>query len=145
MIMSLLKNKIIHIFLFVTILWTFIDTVSDLFLSFLHLLVLFSHYLFKLCEHGLDLFVEHLFQTSPKETEIIVFYILTITVSILSYLLIRKIPFWYCSSCECLRQYWLLESAKAKNFWKNQTLILKVKWCMVATTGTLYLYFLVFS
>lgn len=76
MIQTLLKNKFTHVLLIVTMLWTFFDTIWDLFLSLLHSLALLSHYLFELCEHSLDLLVEHIFHTSPKETEIIVFYIM---------------------------------------------------------------------
>jgi hypothetical protein len=46
----------------------------------------FCHLIFEVVEMGLDRFIEHLFHTEKRETELIVFYILFVIIGFLIYL-----------------------------------------------------------
>jgi hypothetical protein len=145
MLMDFLKNKMVKILLIFSLVWTFLDVIWDLFLSLLHSLAMLVHYAFEFFEHSLDLMVEHLFHTGPRETQIIVFYIMLAFGGVIAYLILRKLPDWYCSCCEKVRRYWYQESAKAKIFWESQSLALKAKWYTFAVTGSFFMYLLVLS
>lgn len=128
MLLDFLNNKILKIVLIFSLVWTFLDVILDLFLSLLHPLAILVHYAFEFYEHSLDLMVEHLFHTGPRETQIIVFYIMVASGCVIAYLILRKLPGWYCSFCEQVRRYWYQETAKAKIFWESQLRALKAKW-----------------
>jgi hypothetical protein len=145
MLLNFLKNKIVKIVLVFSLAWTFLDIIWDLFLSLLHFLAMLVHYAFEFCEHSLDMMVEHLFHTGPRETQIIVFYIMVALVCVIAYFILRKLPGWYCSCCEQLRRYWYQETTKAKIFWESQSFALKAKWYTLAVTGSFFMYLLVLS
>jgi hypothetical protein len=145
MLLNLLKNKLVKGILIFSIGWTFMDVIWDWFLSALHFLWMLVHYAFEFFEHGLERLIEHAFHTSPRSAEIIVFYILAAMVCIIAYLILRKLPGWYCSCCERAHLFWHQEKAKAKVFWENQSLALKAKWYTLVVTGSFFMCFLVLS
>lgn len=81
MLLDFFKHRIVKFILVFSMVWTFLDVIWDLFLSLLHSLAMLIHYAFEFCEHSLDLMVEHIFHTSPRETQIIVFYIMVLQAS----------------------------------------------------------------
>ncbi len=129
----------------VGVLLTCYDMLWDLFLSALHALLVLAHYLFEFCESSLDVFVEHLFHTTPRVTEIIVFYIMAGIIGLISFLLLRALPGWYCKICEMLTNYYFQEKTKAITFWHQQTVQIKVKWCSLFMVSSFFMLFFVFS
>lgn len=145
MLIDILKNKMVKIILVVSLVWTFLDVIWDLFLSLLHFLGMLFHYAFEFFEHSLEQVIEHAFHVSPRVAEIIVFYIMAALVCVIAYLILRKLPAWYCSFCDQARRYWFQETTKAKIFWQSQSLALKAKWYTMAVTGSFVMYILVLS
>lgn len=142
-VQAMLKNKTVRGLLIVIFIWTFFDVLWDLFVSMLHTLMLLAHYLFEFLEHSLDKLVEHVFHTSPRTTEIIVFYIMLVIGGLIAYTILRKIPRWCCAAQECSCKYWQQEKAKAIQFWECQSPILKAKWYTVALSCSYVMYILV--
>lgn len=121
------------------------DYVWHLLASLFHSLAVLAHYLFELCEHGLDVVVEHLFHTSPRTTEIIVFYIMATLILALFYQMLRMLPRWYCRLCEQFDDY-LLERKKIMiRHWEEQDLGTKVTWCSVFISSSLFMLMLAFN
>jgi hypothetical protein len=133
---SIKTPKLIIKLTLTTIVLTCYDMLWDLFLSLLHTLYVIAHYLFELCESSLDALIEHLFHTSPRITEIIVFYIMAGIISLLSFLLLRAIPSWYCIICEQLNNYYQCKKTEALTFWHQQTILLKIKLFSLIVAGS---------
>lgn len=123
----------------------FYDVYFDLAVSFFHSVLMLSHLLFETCEQLLDHLVEHLFQTSPRATEIIVFYIMASVIGMIAFLILRAIPRWYCSLCEAVTDYYREKKAALITWWQHQTLMLKVKWYSLFMASSFLMVFLAFS
>ncbi len=121
------------------------DTVLDLLLTLLHSLFVVVHITFEFCEHWLDVLIEYLFHTSPRSTEIIVFYIMASIISIIAFKIITALPDFYCQSSERLRNYWYQQKIKATSTWQNQSLKEKVKWGSFFITSSIVLGMLALS
>jgi len=145
MLLDILKSKMVKIILVVSLVWTFLDVIWDLFLSLLHFLGMLIHYAFEFFEHSLEKLIEHAFHVSPRVAEIIVFYIMAALVCVIAYLILRKLPGWYCTCCDQVRLYWHQQKEKAKEFWQKQSIALKVKWYALAVSGSFFMYLLVLS
>jgi hypothetical protein len=52
------------------------DVLFELLVELSHLMLELAHYLFEIFESTLDHLVEHIFETEPRETQIIVFYLI---------------------------------------------------------------------
>lgn len=132
---SIKRYKLIIILIAATILLFGYDMIFDLLSSLFHVLIIIAHYLFEFCESSLDSIVEHLFHTSRRATQIIVFYIM-ISISIaLGLLILRKVPAWYQNIREKLIAYLNYKKMQAIDFWRQQTLLLKIKLCSEVMTG----------
>jgi uncharacterized membrane protein YidH (DUF202 family) len=144
--LSITKNpQLIVRFVIVFAVLIFYDTVWDTVLTLSHSFLMLLHYLFEFCEHTLDLFIEHLFHTDPRTTEIIVFYIMAFIIGCLVLLLIMALPNWYCKACERLMNYWQEEKTKAVEKWQNQPLIEKIKWGSALIAGSVVMIFWVLN
>jgi hypothetical protein len=135
----------VNIILVFSLVWTFQDVIWHLFISLLHSLAMLFHYAFEFFEHSLEQVIEHAFHTNPRVAEIIVFYIMATLVCIIAYLILRKLPGWYCSCCDQVWLYWHREKAKAKQFWQSQSLALKTIWYALAVSGSFFMYLLVLN
>lgn len=140
--LSIEKYKSLIVLTLALIILTSYDLIFDLLLSMLHLLFVIAHYLFELCESSLDVVIEHLFHTSPRTTEIIVFYIMVGILSAMGLWILRALPGWYRRICKQLKSYFIRKKMQAMEFWREQTLLLKIKLCAQYTAATLtMLYF----
>lgn len=132
---SIKMHKRIIILTSATILLFGYDIIFDLLSSLFHVLIVIAHYLFEFCESSLDSVIEHLFHTSRRATQIIVFYIM-ISISIaVVFLVFRKVPAWYCKICQQLIYYFNYKKTQAIDFWHQQTLLLKIKLCSEVMAG----------
>lgn len=123
----------------------FYDVLLDWLLALPHAVFMVLHYLFETCEQLLDWIIEHLFHTSPRTTEIIVFYILVGGNSTIAFLLLRALPGWYCNSCERLTRYWQQKIDKALTLWQQQAVLIKIKWYSLLMVSSFFMLFLAFS
>lgn len=123
----------------------FYDTYLDLFLSLLHSLWVLLHLLFETFEHLLDNLVEHIFHTSPRATQIIVFYIMALSFGCIAFVVLRAVPRWYCSACERFANYYEAKKTTLLSWWQQQALILKVKWVSLLMASSFLMMFMAFS
>jgi hypothetical protein len=123
----------------------FYDVLWDLCLSVLHSLAMLLHFLFEFCEHALDVFIEHVFHTDPRTTEIIVFYIMAGVIAAISLRLVLAIPYWYCQICESIKAYWFKKKLELVTLWQVQPITQKVKWGSVFFTSSVLMLALAFS
>jgi len=65
----------------------FYDIIVDFISETLHLILEILHIIFELLESGLDFIVEKILHTDIRETQIIVFYIMLVILSVISYYL----------------------------------------------------------
>ncbi len=123
----------------------FYDIAWDLLMSLIHSVFVALHYVFETCEHLLELSIEHLFHTTPRNAEIIVFYIFTGISFFLTYILFRKIPGWYCSFCQHLKTYYQDQKSNLMHWWQLNTFLMKTKWCALFAASFTVLTLLAFS
>jgi hypothetical protein len=83
--------------------------------------------------------IEHLFHTSPRTTEIIVFYIMLSLGGGAGFKLIQVLSLWYSKFIKLQIDFWSYEKTKALIYWQNQSLIEKIKWVFLIMTGTFLL------
>lgn len=121
------------------------DMVFDFLASLFHVLIVIVHYLFEFSESSLDSIIEHLFHTSRRATQIIVFYIMTGILSAVVFLVLRSVPGWYRMICNRLKTYYVDKKIEAIDFWRQQTLLLKIKLCTQIMVGTFTILFFAFS
>jgi hypothetical protein len=95
-----------------------------------HLLLETLHILFESTEYLLDLFIEHLFETGDRATQIIVFYILFSIICYGLYRLYRLLPIWRSK----LKQK--LQRQKNETFaqWHALSVLWKMAWWSVSIT-----------
>jgi hypothetical protein len=103
------------------------------------------HTLFEFSEHALDLLIEHLFHTTPRTTEIIVFYIMLSIVGFTAFKLMQALPSWYSRLIEQMVNFWDQEKAKALTHWESQFFIEKINWRLVSIAGIACIVLLIFS
>lgn len=133
--LSIKKNKPIVILTLALIIFMGYDVIFDMILSLFHVLIVIVHYLFEFFESSLDSIVEHLFHTSRKTTQIIVFYIMIGTSSIAAYFIVRALPGWCRRIYKRLTDYFNDKKMQATDFWYEQTLLLKIKLCSEIIAG----------
>lgn len=133
--LSIKKNKPIVILTLALIIFMGYDVIFDMILSLFHVLIVIAHYLFEFFESSLDSIVEHLFHTSRRATQIIVFYIMMSISSTVIFLLLCAVPGWYRRICKWLTDYCNYKRMEAIYFWREQTLLLKIKLCSEIIAG----------
>ena len=111
----------------------------------LHSLLTLVHFVFEWIELGLEHLIEHLFHTSRKQSQVIVFYLLLSTGSYLLYYLCRGIPDLYRHYKSRLMAVCLRYKASAWLYWQDQSLIGKLKLIAVGLLCVKLLYFLIFG
>lgn len=129
----------------VVVVLVFYDVLWDIGLSVMHSLAMLLHFLFEFCEHALDAFIEHVFHTDPRTTEIIVFYIMLGVIAAISLKLILAIPYWYCCCCESLKAYWFRKKLELVSLWQVQPITQKIKWGSVFFTSSVLMLALALS
>ncbi|MBM4208337.1 MAG: hypothetical protein FJ190_10110 [Gammaproteobacteria bacterium] len=133
--LSIKKNKSIVIWVLALIIFMGHSAIFDMILSLFHGLIVIAHYLFEFFESSLDSIVEHLFHTSRRATQIIVFYVMTgISIAVI-FLLLRAVPGWYRRICKRFVDYFNHKIMEVIDFWHEQTLLLKIKLCSEIITG----------
>lgn len=132
---SIKTHKRIVILTLATILLFGYDMIFDLLSSLFHVFIVIVHYLFEFCESSLDSIVEHLFHTSRRATQIIVFYIMISISVVVIFLILRKVPAWYRKIYQQLIAYFNYKKMQAIYFWHQQTLLLKIKLCSEVMAG----------
>lgn len=133
--LSIKKHKPIILLTLALIIFMGYDVIFDMILSLFHVLIVIAHYLFEFFESSLDSIVEHLFHTSRRATQIIVFYIMIGILSSVIFLLLRAVPGWCRRICKRLTDYFNDKKMQAIDFWHEQTLLLKIKLCSEIIAG----------
>ena len=133
--LSIKKNKSIVIWVLALIIFMGHSAIFDMILSLFHGLIVIAHYLFEFFESSLDSIVEHLFHTSRRATQIIVFYVMTGILIAVIFLLLRAVPGWYRRICKRLIDYFNDKKMQAINSWHKQTLLIKIKFCSEIIAG----------
>jgi len=111
----------------------------------LHSLLSLAHIVFEWIELGLENLIEHLFHTSRKQSQVIVFYLLLSIGSYLLYCLCRRIPSLYRHYKNRLAAVCQRYKTSAWLYWRDQALIGKVKLIVAGFLSVKLLYFLIFS
>jgi hypothetical protein len=134
---SISYRKTVNLFLFVGIVTLIIlpDVVFGLIFGLFHLLLELAHMIFEFIEVNLDRLVEHIFETDVHQTQVIVFYLLlSIAIGGLYYLW-SLLPRVYHQSKENLISAWLVEKAFISLYWRDLSLINKIKLAAISTAG----------
>ncbi len=111
----------------------------------LHSLLTLVHMAFEWIELGLEKLIEHLFHTSRKQSQVIVFYLLLSIGSYLLYCLCRGVPDLYRHYKSRLMTVCLRYKASAWLYWQDQAPIGKLKLIAAGLLSVKLLYFLIFS
>jgi hypothetical protein len=115
----------------------FYDVAWDLLMSLIHTVFVALHYVFETCEQLLELSIEHFLHTSPRTAEIMVFYIFASLLAGITFTVLRKMPGWYCVTCQRLNAYHHAQKTNALQWWQKKTFLMKTKWCaMLAASFT---------
>lgn len=113
------------------------DVVIDLSLGVLHLFFVIIHIIYEWFELGIEHGVEHLLQTSRRDSQIITFYILLLIAGLGGYWLWRALPRLYKQFIKYLQRVWTRHKAKCESYWLSLTLIRKIM-LVSMTTGFIY-------
>jgi glucan phosphoethanolaminetransferase (alkaline phosphatase superfamily) len=134
---SISYRKAIYLFFFVGIFITifFPDAVFGLFLGIFHIILALAHIIFEFVEVNLDRLVEHIFETDVHQTQVIVFYLMLSIAFCGLYYLWNQLPCAYHKSKENLLAMWLEQKAIASLYWRDLSLINKIKLAVFSTTG----------
>ncbi len=114
------------------------DAVFGLLVELLHFLfehvLEFAHIAFEFVESALDHLVEYLFETGVHDTQIIVFYTIVLGVLYGLYRLWRVLP-PFCLQCKKNQMaYWSRKKASLLYYWREQSLLNKIKLVMIGVT-----------
>ena len=134
---SISYRKAVNLFFFAGIVTLIIlpDVVFGLFFELLHLLLELAYTIFEFIEVNLDRLVEHVFETDVHQTQVIVFYLmLSIAFSGLYYLW-TLLPRVYYQSKDNLLVIWLELKTFVSLYWRDLSLINKIKLAAISTAG----------
>lgn len=93
------------------------DAILGLLFELTHLMFEVAHFLFEVFESALDHLVEHLFHTEPRETQIIVFYlILAMGLGASYYLSLTTLRFFHALKA-CLQTAFRYHKTRFSSFW----------------------------
>ncbi|MGZ8136375.1 MAG: hypothetical protein ACXW1W_04635 [Methylococcaceae bacterium] len=104
-------RKLIIILILAGAIFSLYDWILHGLLSLIHILLLIVHMAFEWFEYTLEHLIEHVFHTTRKQSQIIVFYLLLFMGLGVAYYFFRKLPGWY-RDCEAyfLSMYWRFKS-----------------------------------
>lgn len=94
--------------------------------------------IFEWVESTLDKVIEHLFDTELHETQTIVFYLMVGIVLLPLYYLWRMLLRVFLGLKKTLPATWTLNKIRVTLFWRDLSLIDKIKWIAI-TVGAIYL------
>jgi hypothetical protein len=123
----------------------FYDVLFNLLIALPHTVLILLHFLYEACEQLLDWLIEHLFHTSPRTTEIIVFYMMALVIGWMGVKFTMALPDCYCRIYKSLSNYWQHKKNNIIKEWGNWSIIEKFKWGSVFMTSTLVMVVLVIS
>ena len=143
---SISYRKAINLFLLASIVTLIIlpDMAFGVFFGLIHLLLELAHMIFEFIEVNLDRLVEHIFETEVHQTQVIVFYLMLSIAFGGLYYLWRFLPRVYHRSKENLLTAWLEKKAFASLYWRDLSLINKIKLTAISTAGIYCIIFINF-
>ena len=134
---SITYRKAVNLFLFTGLITLIIlpDVVFGLFFGLVHIVLELAHMIFEFIEVNLDRIVEHIFDTDVHQTQVIVFYLMLAIALGGVYYLWSLVPRVYHQSKENLLDAWLEKKAFASIYWRELSLINKIKLAAIFTAG----------
>lgn len=113
--------------------------------TLLHSLLTLVHLVFEWIELGLENLIEHVFHTSRKQSQVIVFYLLLSIGLSVTYYLWQGVPHFYRHFKNHLMTICLRYKTSSYRYWQEQPLIGKLKLIAGGLLCVKLLYFLIFS
>jgi hypothetical protein len=134
---SISYRKALNLFFFAGFVTLIIlpDVVFGLFFEIIHIMIELAHMIFEFIEVNLDRIVEHIFDTDIHQTQVIVFYLMLAIALGGAYYLWSLVPRVYHQSKENLLDAWLEQKAFASIYWRELSLINKIKLAAISTVG----------
>ena len=134
---SITYRKAVNLFLFTGLFALIIlpDVVFGLFLGLVHIVFALAHMIFEFIEVNLDRIVEYIFDTEVHQTQVIVFYLMLLIAFGGLYYLWSLLPRIYHQSKENLLDAWLEKKAFAFIYWRELSLIDKIKLAAISIAG----------
>jgi hypothetical protein len=134
---SISYRKALNLFFFAGLITLIIlpDVVFGVFFGLVHIVLELAHMLFEFIEVNLDRIVEHIFDTDVHQTQIIVFYLMLALALAGVYSLRNPALRAYHQSKENLLDVWLEKKAFASIYWRELSLINKIKLAAISTAG----------
>jgi hypothetical protein len=134
---SIFYRKTVNLFFLAGIVTLIIlpDVVFGLFFEIIHILFGLAHTIFEFIEVHLDHLVEDIFDTDIHQTQVIVFYLMSSIAFAGLYYLWGLLPRVYHQSKENLLALWLEKKAFAYLYWRELSLINKIKLAAISTAG----------
>lgn len=134
---SIPYRKAVNYFFFAAIVALIIlpDMVFGLVLGIVHIVFELVHMLFEYVEVILDHIVEHIFETDLHQTQVIVFYLMLSIAVVGLYYLWQLLPQVYHQTKENLFDLWLEQKTFVILFWREQSLIDKIKLAAISAVG----------
>jgi hypothetical protein len=128
-------RKAVNLFLFTGLVTLIIlpDVIFGLIFGLAHILLELAHMIFEFIEVNLDRIVEYIFDTDVHQTQVIVFYLMLLMAFGGLYYLWSLLPRVYHQSKENLLDAWLEKKNFASNYWRELSLIDKIKLAAVST------------
>lgn len=117
----------------------FPDVLFGLFLGIFHIVLALLHMVFEYVEVILDRIVEHIFETDLHQTQIIVFYLMLSMVIVGLYYLWQLMPEVYHRTKVILSVFWLEQKTAVIIYWREQSLIHKIRMAAIFAVGVYYL------
>jgi len=135
-------RKAVNLFLFTGLVTLIIlpDVIFGLIFGLAHILLELAHMIFEFIEVNLDRIVEYIFDTDVHQTQVIVFYLMLLMAFGGLYYLWSLLPRVYHQSKENLLDAWLEKKNFASNYWRELSLIDKIK---LAAFSTAVLYYII--
>ena len=143
---SISHRKAVNLFFFAGLVTLIIlpDMVFGLFIELAHIVLELVHTIFEFIEVTLDHVVEHFFETDVHQTQVIVFYLILSIAFVGLYYLWNRLPRVYHQSKENLLETWLEQKAFASLYWRDLSLINKIKLAAISTAGIYFIILLNF-
>ena len=134
---SISYRKAANYFFFAVIVTLIIlpDVVFGLIFELVHILLELAHMIFEFIEVTLDRLVEHIFETDVHQTQVIVFYLMLSIAFGGLYYLWRLLPRYYHQSKENLLDVWLEQKTLSSLYWRDLSLINKIKLAAIFTAA----------
>jgi hypothetical protein len=134
---SISHRKAVNLFIFASIITLIIlpDVVFGLFFEIIHILLELAHMILEFIEVNLDRLVEHIFETGVHQTQVIVFYLMLSIAFGGLYYLRNLLPRVYHQSKDNLLAVLLEQKTLASLYWRDLSLINKIKLAAISIAG----------